>query len=183
MVLRSPDGPSLSLSSCSSLHPNSKLLATYLFDRIRKRILQHPPRVIQRHHLRLGPLQKPQLQLPRQRPAGPIRALAQRIILRARRLARGRSISPAAAVLAAQRVAALPVRRLGPGVDVVQEPDRVVPFERDALVGEPAGAGRRGGGVDQGGAEEGVEAGEEEGEVGEARDLDLARGRRVSGGL
>lgn len=52
-----------------------------------------------------------------------------------------------------------------------------MPFKRDALVRKPAIMRRAGGGVDEGGAEEGVEAGKEEGEVGEAGGLDLRSSR------
>jgi hypothetical protein len=54
---------------------------------------------------------------------------------------------------------------LGARVQVVEEAERVVPFQRDAVVGEPD-VGWCGGREDEGGLEEGVEGVREEGEVG-----------------
>jgi hypothetical protein len=59
-------------------------------------------------------------------------------------------------------------------VQVVQQAERVVPFERDVFVREPEVCGRAVG-VDEGGREESVQAVREEREVGEARELYLSR--------
>jgi hypothetical protein len=56
---------------------------------------------------------------------------------------------------------------LGARVQVVEQAERVVPFQRDAVVGEPD-VGWCGGREDEGGLEEGVEGVREEGEVGQA---------------
>lgn len=63
-------------------------------------------------------------------------------------------------------------KRLGAGEEIVEQTDGKVPFEGHVVGREPAVV-RADVGVDEGGAEEVVESGEEEGDVGEARTLDL----------
>lgn len=57
-------------------------------------------------------------------------------------------------------------------IEVVEETEGIVPFQRYAFVGEPEGGGGDVG-VDEGGEEERVEFVDVQGEVGEAGELDL----------
>ena len=63
-------------------------------------------------------------------------------------------------------------RRGCAGEEVIKEAERVVPFQRDVFEGKPAFVWGDVG-VDEERGEEGVEAGQEEGEVREAMVLDL----------
>ena len=62
--------------------------------------------------------------------------------------------------------------RHGAGEEVVEQAEGVMPFERDALDGEPAVV-RGNAGVDEEGGEEGEEPGQEEGQVRETGAVDL----------
>lgn len=108
--------------------------------------MQHLPLRIQPHELVRGPFRKVQSETPRQG-------------------------------LALIGLGFLPAPRLrgtGAGEEVVEESDGIVPFQGHAFEGEPAVV-RGSLGIDEEGGEEGVDAGEEEGQVGEAGGVDLVR--------
>lgn len=108
--------------------------------------MQHLPLRIQPHELVRGPFRKVQSETPRQ----------------------------GLALIGLGSFPTPRLRRTGTGEEVVEESDGVVPFQGHAFEREPAVVSGSLG-VDEEGAEEGVDAGEEEGQVGEAWGVDLVR--------